>query len=149
MRDGGLRLEPFFRPSCYDRLVGAARADHREGIRMLSERRWWKVAGWTKRMFAHARKPEWNAAAALADRALGSPPRLPAVKLSTLRDDPYALDAVALLSACEARYPAEFDGVRDYLRRVDAFYGNRWQNAQTIEPGVVRYRVPRLPSADG
>lgn len=148
LRSAGLQLAPYFRPSYYDRLVGAVRVDHREAARLLSERRWRKLAGWTKRMFAHARRPEWNAAAALADRALGSPPRLPAVKLSTLRDDPYELDAWALLSACEARYPREFDGVRDYLRRVDVFYGDRWQKVQRIEPGVVRYRVPRLASGE-
>lgn len=89
-----------------------------------------------------------GAAAALADRQLGTPPRLPAVKLSTLRDDPYELDASALLSACEARYPLEFDGVRDYLRRVDVFYGDRWQKAQRIEPSCVRYRVPRPASGE-
>ena len=88
--------------------------------------------------------PVRNVAAALADRALTSRPRLPAVKLSTLRDDPYELDAPALLSACEARYPIDFDGVRDYLSRVDGLYGDRWQKAQRIEPGFVRYRVPRL-----
>ncbi len=148
LRDAGLQLASYFRPSYYDRLVGAARVDHRAAARFLSERRWRKLAGWTKRVFAHARTPEWNVAAALADRALGSPPRLPVVKLSTLRDDPYELDASALLSACEARYPLEFDGVRDYLRRVDVFYGDRWQKAQRIEPGCVRYGVPRLASGD-
>lgn len=143
LRAAGLRLESYFRPSYYDRLIGAARVDHRAGALFLSERRWRKLAGWTKRVFAHARAPEWNAAAALADRALGSPPRLPSVKLSTLRDDPYELDTRALLSAFEARYPLEFDGVRDYLRRVDVFYGDRWERAQRVEAGCVRYRLPR------
>ena len=146
LRDAGLQLASVLqavvlRPPSR---CGASRPPG--GRAFLSERRWRKLAGWTKRVFAHARTPEWNVAAALADRALGSPPRLPAVKLSTLRDDPYELDASALLSACEARYPLEFDGVRDYLRRVDAFYGDRWQKAQRIEPGCVRYRVPRLAS---
>ena len=148
LRGAGLRLRSYFTPSYYDRLVGAARVDHRAAELLLSERRWRKLAGWTKRTLARARAPEWNAAAALADRALGSPPRLPGLKLSTLRDDPYELDAPALLSACEVRYPLEFDGVRDYLRRVDEFYDDRWKKAQRIEPGCVRYRVPRVASPE-
>ncbi len=62
-------------------------------------------------------KDPWNPAIALADVALDAG-RLPYVKIDTLRYDPYGLGAARLLDLCEARFPREFEGVRDYLRET-------------------------------
>nr|WP_241248339.1 rhamnan synthesis F family protein [Nocardioides sp. KC13] len=51
--------------------------------------------------------------------------RLPIVKIETLRDDPYALDAEALLRHCEQAYPDEFSGVRAYLDETREARGRR------------------------
>jgi Rhamnan synthesis protein F len=79
-----------------------------------------------KRMEALRRLPRepWNPMAALADRALDDA-RLPVVKIDTLRYDPYQLDAERLPTACERRYPAQFAGVRDFLRETEAAYPPR------------------------
>lgn len=82
----------------------------------------------------------WNPMAALADRALGAA-RLPAVKLDTLRYDPYRLGAARLLERCEAQYPEEFAGVRELLARTSGTYAARGGGAGAAErpaPRVVR-----------
>lgn len=116
----GLEMATYFRPSPWERLQGAARAHRNEGLRYLRKRRPRKVLGWVKRTIHHARRPEWNISAALPDRALGTNPRLPMVKISVLREDPYHLGTERLLTACERRHPEAFAGVRDYLRRTDS-----------------------------
>ncbi len=71
----------------------------------------------------------WNPVPALADRALPDPatgePRLPFVKIDTLRYDPYGLGTERLLSRCEKAYPEQFAGIRDYLRRTESAYPRR------------------------
>ena len=114
----GLAMGAYFRPSWFDRIQGAARAHGDEGRQYLRDRRPRKILGWAKRTLQHARRPEWNVSAALADRALGKNPRLPMVKISVLRDDPYRIDTKRLLTACERRHPEAFAGVREYLRRT-------------------------------
>mgnify|MGYP001766364654 CR=1 FL=1 len=66
----------------------------------------------------------WNPTYALADSALPDG-RLPVVKLDALRFDPYGLDAARLLRACERSFPAQFDGVADYLERTAEHYPPR------------------------
>jgi rhamnosyltransferase len=61
---------------------------------------------------------------ALADRALDNA-RLPLVKLSFFRDDPFAIGAAGVLSRCETKYPQQFEGVRDYIERVRPEYRRR------------------------
>lgn len=63
---------------------------------------------------------QWNPNMVLADAALNA--RLPVVKMSALRFDPYRLDASRLLSELERRYPAELAGVRHYLERTARAY---------------------------
>lgn len=53
----------------------------------------------------------------LADRVLDNA-RLPFVKLSFFRDDPFKIGAENVLRRCESRYPQQFEGVRDYIERV-------------------------------
>lgn len=79
----------------------------------------------------------WNPMAALADVALEDG-RLPLVKIDTLRYDPYRLGADRLLTACEQRFPEQFDGVRAYLERTAPLYPPRPQESE----GPV---VPPLP----
>lgn len=139
--DAGFTMDTVLRPSLPERLIGAARADSMELRDAVGSRRARPMAGWLRRLAAHTRRPEWNAAVALADLSLRDPARLPAVKISTLRDDAYGLGTPILLSALERRYPVAFDGVRDYLERTDGFYGNRWATAGT-ELGPLRYHTP-------
>lgn len=70
-----------------------------------------------------AREP-WNPMSALADRALDGG-RLPVVKIDTLRYDPYRLGSGVLLDALEREYPAQFEGVRDFLARTGSAYPGR------------------------
>lgn len=141
--DAGLRMDSYLRPSAFDRLEGAARAGAVAARGYARDRRWRKLLGWTRRTVRHARHPEWNAAAALADRGLGRRVRLPAVKLSTLRDDPYVLDSHGLLAACEERHPDAFAGVREYLARTDGVYGGRWARTSAHRPAWLSYRMRR------
>ena len=118
LQEVGLRSATYFRPTLAERIRGAVR------VRRAEEKRDWPamrpraVLGWARRTLHAARRPEWNVSAALADRALGKNPRLPAVKISVLREGPYGLDRERLLTACERRHPEAFQGVRDYLRRT-------------------------------
>lgn len=84
---------------------------------------------------APARTDEWNLVRnvgdlppnpcnTMADSVLDAG-RLPIVKIETLRDDPYALDAEALLRHCEQAYPVVFAGVRDYLDHTREARGRR------------------------
>ena len=116
--EAGLVMATYFQPSLLERVQGAIRADGDDGGQYWRERSPRKLVGWARRTLQHTREPEWNVSAALADRALGRHPRLPMVKLSVLRDDPYHLDTEHLLTACERRHPEAFAGVRDYLRRT-------------------------------
>lgn len=65
-----------------------------------------------------------NPCITLADSVLDGG-RLPIVKIETLRDDPYALDADVLLRRCEREYPDAFTGVRDYLDETREARGRR------------------------
>lgn len=58
--------------------------------------------------------------------------RLPIVKIETLRDDPYALDAEALLRHCEQAYPDAFAGVRDYLDETREARGRRLTKVEPL-----------------
>ena len=60
--------------------------------------------------------------------------RLPIVKIETLRDDPYALDAEALLRHCEQAYPSVFEGVRDYLDHTREARGRRLTKVTPLSP---------------
>jgi hypothetical protein len=137
----GLRMASYFRPSAFDRLEGAARAGAVGARTFVRDRQWRKFLGWIRRTVRHARRPEWNVAAALADRGIGRRVRLPAVKLSTLREDPYLLDSRRLLAAYERRHPDAFAGVRDYLDRTDSDYGGRWAKTTYHHPAWLRYRT--------
>ncbi len=95
-----------------------------------------------KRLLAARRMPfeHWNPMAALADRALPDG-RLPAVKLDTLRYDPYRLGAAALLTRCEAAFPDRFAGVREFLARTSGTYAGRGGGAgssQRSAPALIR-----------
>ena len=77
------------------------------------------ILGWAKRTLQHARRPEWNVSAALADRALGRNPRLPMVKVSVLRRRPLPPSTPNGCSPpANVRHQKAFAGVRDYLRRT-------------------------------
>lgn len=65
---------------------------------------------------------QWNTNTILADAALTG--RLPAVKMSTLRYDPFSIGVGELLDGLERRFPAEMDGVRAYLERTARSYAS-------------------------
>lgn len=87
-------------------------------------------------MLKAARAP-WNPAIGLADVALDGA-RLPFVKLDTLRYDPYGLGSDRLLSLCEQRYPAEFEGVRDYLAATEPHYPVRLRERLRPTPAYLK-----------
>ena len=147
LRADGLHADTVLRPTRAERAVGSARAHSHELTAALQAHDPKKVAGWVRRTLRRAGAPEWNSAAALADRAVRAPRRLPAVKISTLRDDPYGLDSRSLLSACERRFPEAFAGVREYLDRTDPAYGGRWAARPELGPKWSRYRVPTRGSS--
>lgn len=126
LRDSGFRLDTYFRPTFLELIRGACRAHAAELERALNGRKLRSVAGWYRRLPRRVLHPEWNPAVALADITLRRPDRLPAVKISTLRDDAYRLDALSLLRALEQSQPEHFDGVEAYLARTDHAYGGRW-----------------------
>ena len=67
----------------------------------------------------------WNPSIALADRIRPTAPRLPYVKIDTLRHDPYGLGADRLLALGEQQHPAAFEGVRGFLADTAAAYPAR------------------------
>ena len=73
----------------------------------------------------------WNPMYALADTALHGN-RLPLVKVELIRFDPYGLGAARLLTDCQRMYPAEFEGVADYLDRTAKVYPPR--AGERLEP---------------
>lgn len=135
LRSAGFSAASVLSPGRWDMLVGAARASGGELGSALRERRIRGIAGWVRRLRGRAQHPEWNPSAALADISLRRADRLPAVKLSVLRDDPYHLGAERLLTGLEARFPPEFDGVREYLARTGESYADRRDDSST-EPAV-------------
>jgi hypothetical protein len=141
LRAAGFRLDTYFRPSARDLVRGAVRSHFAELEQALRERRWRRTLGWVRRLPSRARRPEWNPAAALADIALRRPDRLPVVKISTVRDDPYRLGTPALLHAMEQRHPEHFAGVEAFLRRTDHAYGGRWLTTVGAPRARLRYRL--------
>ncbi len=83
-----------------------------------------------------ARAP-WNPSIGLADVALDGG-RLPYVKLDTLRYDPYGLGADKLLTLCERRFGAEFDGVRALLDETADLYPTRADEQLRPTPAMMR-----------
>lgn len=138
----GLRMGSYFMPTARDRWVGALRSTDETVGQAVSRRGPRGGLGWLRRLSTSARHPEWNAAAALADRAL-DPQVLPAVKISMLRSDPYALGSAALLTSLENRFPHEFAGVRAYLARTDEFFGCQWHTASSTSTDRHRFLTYR------
>lgn len=63
----------------------------------------------------------WNPVVNFADRILGTS-RLPILKFDALRYDPYELGAERLLSLCEAQFPQDMAGVREFLEGTSKEY---------------------------
>lgn len=137
----GLRLGTNLELSSREPLLGPARLHHRRLEVAQRSRSPRPVVGWAMATLAGTRRGGWNPSIGLADIALKSPERLPAVKLSTLRFDPYRLDSPALLASLERVFPVEFSGVRDYLRRTDRAYRGAWEITQRKRRGPFTYRT--------
>ena len=141
LQDAGFRLGSYFTETPRDRRV--ARARHL-----------WFAAQSLRRLPPHRRRravrrmpfEPWNPVSALADRALidgPDGPRLPLVKIDTLRYDPYGLGAQRLLTACERRYPDAFAGVREFLARTSPAYPVRpgERTGEAVAPALVRHTI--------
>jgi Rhamnan synthesis protein F len=89
------------------------------------------------RLFRRFAAEAWNPCIALADRVLDGG-RLPIVKIDTLRYDPYGLVSDRLLRSCEAQYPDEFSGVRDYLDESASFYPHRPNEQMPLPDPMIR-----------
>lgn len=98
----GFRFDVAYHPTAADRV----RAQARSLRRPLAGP--WGVVG------------RWNPYMVLADAALDA--RLPVVKMSALRFDPYRLGADRLLADLERRHPERMAGVRQYLERTVRAY---------------------------
>lgn len=98
----GFRFDVAYHPTAADRV----RAQARSLRRPLAGP--WGVVG------------RWNPYMVLADAALDA--RLPVVKMSALRFDPYRLGADRLLADLERRHPERMAGVRQYLERTARAY---------------------------
>lgn len=141
LRAAGFRLDTYFRPSARDLIRGAVRSHFAELQQALRERRWRRTMGWFRRLPGRAVRPEWNPSAALADVALRRPDRLPVVKISTLRDDPYRLGTPALLYALEKAHPEHFTEVEEFLRRTDHAYDDCWLTTVGAPRARLRYSI--------
>lgn len=102
--DAGFTMDSAYHPTASDRLVAQRRA---------------LLHGWHN---PRSIVGQWNTTAILADAALDG--RLPCVKLSTLRYDPFKIGARDLLGRLEERHPHAMDGIRQYLDRTAAAYGS-------------------------
>ena len=126
LRKSGFRASRYFVETRLERYQGRLRVA------------WWVLRrgarvgpiGGLARLRRDGREP-WNPTYGLADSALHGA-RLPLVKLDTLRHDPYGLGADRLLRWCEDHYPAEFDGVREYLERTAQHYPTR--KGEALQP---------------
>ncbi|MEO6822604.1 MAG: rhamnan synthesis F family protein [Candidatus Nanopelagicales bacterium] len=120
LRTAGFSLGSIFEPSARELRLAHARvvasAPENRSIRKLVLARAF--------LDGRRRSEPVDLSLALADRALDNA-RLPLVKLSFFRDDPFAVGAESVLSRCEAKYPKQFDGVRDYIERVRPEYRRR------------------------
>ena len=141
LKDAGFTSSPWLRPTARERWRGAARAQQHELAAAIARREVRGAVGWLRRPPRHAMTPEWNVSAALADLALTDPDRLPMVKLSVLRQDPYGLGTPDLLRALEARHPTAFAGVRQYLERTDRHYGDAWARVLERPRSLLSYRA--------
>ena len=119
LADAGFRWTSYFTENAADRVLAQRRVAWWSLHRLPPPRSRLDLA-W----LAERSKDPWNPAIALADVALDGG-RLPYVKIDTLRYDPYGLGAERLLRLCEERFPAEFDGVRDYLDATAPLAGAR------------------------
>jgi rhamnosyltransferase len=126
LREAGLEWDSYFNETEDDRRLGRRRV-------------WW---WWARRhglpsspaeleTFRVQGRAGWNPSAGMADRALDHG-RLPYVKIDTLRYDPYGLNAAKLLDLCERRFPAAFEGVREFIAETDARYPRR--PGETLRP---------------
>lgn len=110
----GFRLGAFFEPDGWDRRLAAIRTARvealRSGQRPLPSMARVAVTPYSELGFDTPVFSLW-------DRALQHG-RLPYVKLRFLRSDPYRIGEGVALRRCERQYPAEFAGVREYLRRT-------------------------------
>jgi len=141
LRKAGFRFSSYFRESKRERRLGRLRVIWWVLHRQPSKR----AGGRLAKLWEDAHEA-WNPAAAMADSALREA-RFPLVKIDTLRHDPYGLNSAKLLTLCEQAYPAEFEGVRDYLERTAARYPTRKGEGLRPTPwwlkpfaGLVAYR---------
>ena len=119
MRYEGLSMGAYFEPTRYERSLAqerkAASVGRRDPELLTRARAALRPAG---------RVQPADLTLSLADRILDDG-RMPFIKVSFLRDDPYAVGAEPLLRRCEEVYPREFDGVRDYVERIRPRYQAR------------------------
>jgi lipopolysaccharide biosynthesis protein len=132
LHDAGFRWSSYYRETPED-------------VRIARQRvRWWamhrrRLPRTTKerRFLLQSMRVPWNPVIGLADVALDDG-RLPLIKIDTLRYDPYGLGADQLLDLAEQRYPAAFEGVRDYLDRTRHLYPPREADQLFSTPAPVR-----------
>lgn len=114
----GHRVGAYFEPGPRDRRVAALRT-----VRLAAQRDGRPVPdGLERRLLLRGPTPDTESSPvfSLWDRAITG--RLPFVKVSLLRADPYRLGTETMLGQLERTHPRAFDGVRGYLDRTAASY---------------------------
>jgi rhamnosyltransferase len=128
LREAGFALDSYFSPTLRERRLGV-----RRGVHWLRQRKRHFPARFDTledSYFDATRRDDprqadyLNWSSAFADSALDDA-RLPVSKFDTFRFDPYWLGAGSLLTALERRFPAQMQGVRDYLTETSVAYQRR------------------------
>ena len=119
MRYEGLSMGAYFQPSRFERSLAQERKSASLGRRAPE-----LLARTRAALRPAGRVQPADHTLSLADRILDDG-RMPFIKVSFLRDDPYAVGAEALLRRCEEEYPREFEGVREYVERIRPRYQAR------------------------
>ncbi|AZH78115.1 MULTISPECIES: rhamnan synthesis F family protein [Microbacterium] len=158
MMNAGFSIGSYFEPTRAERLLAV-----RRGIHWLRKRRQRFPARFdsaedsyfdARRRRDPAQADNLNWSSAFADATLDDG-RLPLIKLDTLRYDPYWLGAGTLLTALEARYPEQMQGVRDYLEQTRSAYSERryenygFAKLNPIERAAFGYRTPKRTGKRG
>ncbi|MBB2976332.1 rhamnosyltransferase [Microbacterium endophyticum] len=144
MREAGFRLGSYFEPTTAEMKRASRRGTH--WLQRRRHRYPSKFLDLVDSDFDVSRRRDpresrfLNPSTVYADSVFDNT-RFPLVKFDTLRYDPYWLDSAALLSMCEARFPNEFDGVREYIDATASFYpGRRWENDSSSSLSALQRR---------
>lgn len=148
---GGLRMGSYLRLSP----KAALRAEFRHRVALqkvpkATEAALRPAGSLLEELRAPFRAPRWNPTYVMWDAVFDG--RLPFVKMEVLRDDPYEIGRERMLDQLETAFPAEFEGVREYLDRTREDF-RRLRGLHPVDPlrGLPQGAgtQPKQPPSDG